>query len=126
MKNIHNQNVAELAHYIINSLLYAGVRYLLWWYKNFSLAFIFFRSFEAIVSPLNLESSWQPRYSTVSCCLMEWPYTVLAIHHTLMLQPQENINTSQKLSVWNIGLKPFNYWCPETKIFHFFKENSVV
>ena len=42
MKNIHNQNVAELAHYIIvNSLLYAGVRYLLGPYRNFSLAFIF-------------------------------------------------------------------------------------
>ena len=42
MKNIHNQNVAELAHYIIvNSLLYAGVRYLLGPYRDFSLAFIF-------------------------------------------------------------------------------------
>ena len=70
MKNIHNQNVAELAHYII--VLYAGVRYLLWQYRNFSLAFIFFRTFEAIASPLNLESSWQPSYSTVSCCLMQW------------------------------------------------------
>ena len=72
MKNTHNQNVAELAHYS-NSLLYAGVRYLLWRYRNFSLAFIFFRAFEAIDFPLNLESSWQPRYSTVSCCFMEWP-----------------------------------------------------
>ena len=70
MKNIHNQNVTELAH---NSLLYAGVRYLLWRYRNFSLAFILFRTFEAIASPLNLESSWQLRYSTVSFCLMEWP-----------------------------------------------------
>ena len=38
-----------------------------------ALAFIFFRIFEAIASPLNLESSWQSRYSTASCCLMEWP-----------------------------------------------------
>ena len=68
MKNIHNQNLA-----LHNSLLYAEVKYLLWRYRNFSLAFIFFRTFEAIASSLNLESSWQPRYSTVSCCLMEWP-----------------------------------------------------
>ena len=53
MKNIHNQNAAELAHYII---VCNGVRYL---WGNFSLAFIFFRTFEAIVFPLNLESSWQ-------------------------------------------------------------------
>ena len=66
MKNIHNQNLV-----LHNSLLYAEVRYLLWRYRNFSLAFIFFRTFEAIASSLNLELSWQPRYSTVSCCLME-------------------------------------------------------
>ena len=58
---------------IHNSLLYTGVRYLLWRYRNFSLAFTYFRNFEAITSPLNLELSWQPSYSTVSCCLMEWP-----------------------------------------------------
>ena len=34
------------------------------------------------------------------------------------------INTNQKLSVWKIGLKPFNYRCQETKIFHFFKGKS--
>ena len=67
MKNIHNQNALH------DSLLYARVRYLLWRYRNFSLAFIFLRTFEAIASPLNLESSWQPRYSTVSRCLMKWP-----------------------------------------------------
>ena len=72
MKNIHNQNVAELAHYII--VFYTQeLRYLLWRCRNFSLAFIFIRTFEAIASPLNLESGWQPRYSTVSSCLMEWP-----------------------------------------------------
>ena len=30
-----------------NSLLYAGVRYLLWWYRNFSLAFTFFRTLKS-------------------------------------------------------------------------------
>ena len=68
MRNIHNLNVTE-SH---NSLQYAGVRYLLWRYRNFRLAF-FFRTFEAIASPLNLKSSGQPRYSTVSCCLIDWP-----------------------------------------------------
>ena len=70
MRNIHNRNVAEIAH---NSILYVGVWYLLCQYKNFSLAFVFFRSFESITFPLNLESSWQPRYTTVSCCFMESP-----------------------------------------------------
>ena len=42
-------------------------------YRNFTFAFIFFRTHEVIASPLNLESSWQPRWSTGSCCLMEWP-----------------------------------------------------
>ena len=52
MKNIHNQNLV-----LHNSLLYAEVKYLLWRYRNFSLAFIFFRTFEAIASPLSLASS---------------------------------------------------------------------
>ena len=30
-----------------------------------------FRTFEAIASQLNLESSWQPRFSPVLCSLME-------------------------------------------------------
>ena len=30
-------------------------------------------AFEDIASPLNLESRWQPRYSTVLFWLMEWP-----------------------------------------------------
>ena len=41
--------------------------------RNFSLAFIFGRTFDANASPRNLESSWQARNSTVSCCLMEYP-----------------------------------------------------
>ena len=109
MKNIHNQNVAELAHYIINSLLYAGVRYLLWWYKNFSLAFIFFRSFEAIVSPLNLESSWQPRYSTVSCCLMEWPAKdILISFKPLVFEKRMDLVLSSPK--WIDSLLSMNHW----------------
>ena len=68
--NIHNQNVTELAHYL--SLLYVGVRYLLWRYRKFSSVFIFSKIFEAITSPLIFESSWLLRYSTLSSCLMEW------------------------------------------------------
>ena len=34
---------------------------------------LFFRTFEAIRSPLKLESSWQPRYSNDLSYLMEWP-----------------------------------------------------
>ena len=34
------------------------------------MAVIFLRTFDVIASPLNLETSWQPRYSTVSCYLM--------------------------------------------------------
>ena len=48
-------------------------RYLLWRCKNISLVFIFFRTLQAVASPLNLESSCEPRYSTVLCYLMEWP-----------------------------------------------------
>ena len=70
IQNIHNQNVTELAHYL--SLLYVGVRYLLWRYWKFSSVFIFSKTFEAITSPLILESSWLLRYSTLSSCLMEW------------------------------------------------------
>ena len=68
--NIHNQNVNELAHYL--SLLYVGVRYLLWRYRKFSSVFIFSKIFEAITSPLIFESSWLLRYSTLSSCLMGW------------------------------------------------------
>ena len=70
IRNIHNQNVTELAHYL--SVLYVGVRYLLWRYWKFSSVFIFSKTFEAITSPLILESSWLLRYSTLSSCLMEW------------------------------------------------------
>ena len=53
-RKIYNQNVAELARCII--VLYAGVRYLLCRYRNFSLVFIFFTTFEAIAFPVNLET----------------------------------------------------------------------
>ena len=32
-----------------------------------------------MASPLSLEPSWQPRYSTVSCCLMENPAKLILI-----------------------------------------------
>ena len=69
--NIHNQNVAELVHYIIVfctqglGTCFGDTEILVW--------HLFFRNFEATASPLNLESSWQPGYSAVLCCLMEWP-----------------------------------------------------
>ena len=42
----------------------------------------------------------------------------LVVHRTLMIQPQKIniINLNKKLPVWEIGLKPFNYRCLETKI----------
>ena len=69
--NIHNQNVAELVHYIIIFCTqglgtYFGDTGILVWH-------LFFRTFEATASQINLESNWQPRYSAVLCCLMEWP-----------------------------------------------------
>ena len=68
MRNIHNRNMAKFS----NSLLYAGIRYLLCRCRNFSLAFFFFKTFEAIASPLKLESSWQRMRNTVPYCLIEW------------------------------------------------------
>ena len=46
--------------------------------------------------------------------------------------PYFNVPASEKTSIQTknfvskIGLNPFNYRCPETKIFHFFRENSMV
>ena len=71
MKNIHNQDVAELAHYII--VFYTQGLGLGLAIQEFYFSIYFFRAFEAIAFLLNLYSSWQLRYSTVSCCLMEWP-----------------------------------------------------
>ena len=53
----HPQSKCDWISVLHNNLLYAGVRYLLWHYRNFSLTFIFFRTFEAIASPVPLESS---------------------------------------------------------------------
>ena len=69
MKNIHNQNVAELTHYIIVFYTQGQVHALA--IHEFQSS-NFLRNFETISSPLNLESSQQTRYSTVSCCLMAW------------------------------------------------------
>ena len=63
--------MADLEHCII--VFYTEQLDLIWRYRNISLAFISVRTFKAIASPLNLESIWQPRNSTVSCSLMEWP-----------------------------------------------------
>ena len=71
MKNIHNQDVAELAHYII--VFYTQGLGLGLAIQEFYFSIYFFRAFEAIAFLLNLYSSWQLRYPTVSCCLMEWP-----------------------------------------------------
>ena len=48
-----------------NNLLNAGIRILLWQYRNFILAFIFLRTFDAITSPLNL---WFR--TKVLCCVV--------------------------------------------------------
>ena len=69
-KNIHNQNAAELDHYIM--VFYRQESRTCFGDTGILVQHLFFRTFEAIASPLTLESSWQPRYSTVSCCLMEW------------------------------------------------------
>ena len=70
MKNIHIQNVTALVQYII-----------VFYMQELGTCFgdtgilvqhlLILGIFEAITSPLNLELSWQPSYSTVSCCLME-------------------------------------------------------
>ena len=71
MKNIHNQNRAEIAHYII--VFYMQGLGTCYGNTGILVSHLFFFQLEAIVSPLNLESGFQPRYSTVLCCLMEWP-----------------------------------------------------
>ena len=56
-----------------NSFVNARIRYLLFWYWNFSLVVLFLMIFDANALEINLESSWKLRFSTVSCCLMEYP-----------------------------------------------------
>ena len=44
-----------------------------------------------------------------------------------IFQPQKkHYNRNSKFFVEEIGHKPFSYRCLETKIFHFFKENSMI
>ena len=78
-------------------------------YRNFSLAFIFLRAFEAIASPLNLESSWQPRYSTISCCLMEWPakYILISFKPLVFENRMDLVLSSPK---WSDSLLSMNHW----------------
>ena len=46
------------------------------------------------------------------------------VKHTFVLQTQKkNFNINQKFSVWEIGIKPFNYRCFEIKIF--FQKNEL-
>ena len=102
MKNIHNQNVAELVHH-------AGGRYLLWGYRDFCLAFIFFRTFEDIASPLNSESSWQPLHSNYSFCLMEWPAkdTLTSLKPLVFENRMDLVLSSPK---WIDSLLSINHW----------------
>ena len=69
MKNIHNQNVVELVHYII--VFYTQESGTCFGDTGVLVYHLLFLGL-LIASPLNLESSWQPRYCTVLCCLMEW------------------------------------------------------
>ena len=77
MRNIHNQNGAELPHYII--AFYTQELGICFGDTGILVQQLFFLTFETIASPLNLESSWQPRYFTVLDCLMEWPAKDLLI-----------------------------------------------
>ena len=78
MKNIHN--VAELAHYII--VFYTQGLGTCLGRTGILVYHLFFGNSEAVASPLNLKSSWQPRYSTASCCLF---YCFVSVKDTLTL-----------------------------------------
>ena len=66
MWNIHNQNVAELMHCIIvfymqdSETCFADTGICI-------CVLVLLKPYPSLASPLNLESSWQPRYSTVLC-----------------------------------------------------------
>ena len=61
----HPQSKCPCISAVPNSFLSAGIKYMLSRKRNFSLAFIFLKIFDTNASPLNFESSWQPRYSAV-------------------------------------------------------------
>ena len=73
MRKIHNWNVTELARCIIVFYPQEKGTCFVDIVEDFSWVFIFLSNFEASLYPLNLKSIWQLTYSTVSCCLMEWP-----------------------------------------------------
>ena len=66
MRNIHNQNVAELMHCIIvfymqdSETCFADTGICI-------CVLVLLKPYPSLASPLNLESSWQPRYSTFLC-----------------------------------------------------------
>ena len=92
-----------------NSLLYAVVRYLLCRQRKFRLAFIFQRTFEAIASPLNLESNQQPSYSTVLCYLIEWPAKniLVSLKPVALEKRMDLVLLSPK---WIDRVLSMNYW----------------
>ena len=126
VKKIHNQSVAELVHCI--TVLYAqglGACFGETWILLSSI--YFFRTSEAITSPLNLESSWQSRYSTVSCCLMEWPANDILIP----LKPrvfEKRLDLFLSSRKWIDSMLSINHWHNEEKslfkTFSFFLTSS--
>lgn len=65
MRNLHNWDVAEPVHCIIFSI-----------HRSLGICFVytgitFFKAFVAILFSLNLYTSWQPRHSIVSSCLIQ-------------------------------------------------------
>ena len=108
MRNMHNQNVAELVHYII--VFYTQVQGPALVIQELQFSIYFFQDFEVITSPLNLESSWQPRYSTVSCFLVEWPAKDIPIflkplisekRMDLVLSSPKGIDISFSMNHWH-------------------------
>ena len=71
--------MAELLHCII---VFHTQKLGTWYGDPGILVSILVWTFEAIASPLNLELSWQPRYSTVLFCLMELPQKDILISLT--------------------------------------------
>ena len=107
MRNIYNQNVTELAHYMIVFYTQELVPALA--IRNFSLTLIFFSFaifFWSYTSPLNFESSWQP--STSSCGSIKWPAkdTLISLQ-PLAIEKKMNLESSSK---WTDSLLSMNHW----------------
>ena len=111
MRNIHNRNMAKFS----NSLLYAGIRYLLCRFGIF-----FFKTFEAIASPLNLELRWLRMYTTVPYCLIKWPAKDILIYfkHLAFEKRLDLVLSSPK---WSDSLLSINHWhSNENSLFEIF------